>query len=93
MWTNLTLILLGAFLAVTDYTVQKSGGVQLDLEYDPPTRVEVIYFDEVKCGMDGLHTITRDSVVNYYKGKKEGYYEEEVQRHHDRRCRVRLDGF
>jgi len=69
--SNLILILLGVFLVITDYTVQKSGGVDLDLRPDPKLKREVIYFDKIEFGADGLHTITQDSVVNYYKGKKE----------------------
>ena len=69
--SNLFLILLGLFLVATDYTTQKSGPIHLDLKPDPKLRREVIYFDKIEFGADGLHTITQDSVVNYYKGKKE----------------------
>ena len=69
--SNLFLILLGAFLVITDYTVQKSGGVDLDLRPDPKMRREVIYFDKIEFGADGFRTITQDSGVNYYQGKKE----------------------
>ena len=68
--SNLILILLGVFLVITDYTVQKSGGVDLDLRPDPKLKREVIYFDKIEFH-DGHRTITQDSVVNYYKGKKE----------------------
>ena len=69
--SNLFLILLGLFLVVTDYTTQKSGPIDWDLKPDRKMRREVIYFDKIEFGEDGLHAITQDSVVNYYKGKNE----------------------
>jgi hypothetical protein len=66
---NLILILLGAFLVVADYTVQKSD-INLDFKHDPKMKREVIYFDRIEFN-DGYRVITQDSVVNYYKGKNE----------------------
>ncbi len=68
--STLWLIILGGFLIVTDYTISKSGPIHLDLEHDPKLRKEVIYFDKIEFN-DGYRVITRDSVVNYYKGKNE----------------------
>ena len=68
--STLWLILLGGFLLVTDYTVSKSGPIHLDLEHDPKLKREVIYFDKIEF-QDGYRIITQDSVVNYYKRKKE----------------------
>ena len=68
--SNLLLILLGTFLVITDYTMSKSGPIYLDLEHDPKIRREVIYFDRVEY-QDGYYLLTKDSVVNYYKGKEE----------------------
>ena len=71
--STLWLIILGSFLVVTDYTVQKSGPHHLDLEHDPKLKREVIYFDRVEF-QNGYRTITQDSIVNYYKGKEEVTY-------------------
>ena len=70
---NLMLILLGVFLVIADYTVQKSD-INLNFKPDPKMRMEVVYFDRVEFN-DGYRVITQDSVVNYYKGKNEVTWE------------------
>ena len=67
--STLWLIILGCFLVVTDYTVQKSD-INWDFKHDPKMKREVIYFDKIEF-KDGYRVITQDSVVNYYKGKNE----------------------
>ena len=71
--SNLFLILIGTFLVIADYTMSKSN-TQLDFKHDPKVRREVVYFDRVEY-RDGYYIPTRDSVVNYYKGKEELTYD------------------
>jgi hypothetical protein len=60
---TLWLLILGGFLVITDYTVQKHS-VTLDLKPDPRLEMEVIYYDKIdSIGMDGLHVFSQDSVV------------------------------
>ena len=72
--SNLILIILGTFLLITDYTVSKSPPIHLDLKHDPKLKREVIYFDKVEF-QDGYYLLTKDSIVNYYKGKEELTYD------------------
>ena len=71
--SNLFLILIGAFLVVVDYTASKTN-TQLDFKHDPKVRREVVYFYRVEY-QDGYYIPTKDSVVNYYKGKEELSYD------------------
>jgi len=67
-------VLLFGFLFAADYTLSKHPPIHLDLEPDRKLRREVIYFDKIEFGEDGYRIISQDSVVNYYKGKREVTY-------------------
>ena len=55
---------MGCFLFATDYTVQNNHIPKLDLTPDPKTEETVVYYDKFEnFGEDGLHTVTKDSVI------------------------------
>jgi len=63
--STIIIFLLGGFLLITDYTIQKSPPIHLDFKPKVEVKEEIIYFDRIEFEEDGLHTITRDSVVFY----------------------------
>ena len=60
--STLWMIIFGGFLVLTDYTVQKTG-IDWDFKPDPKLKVEIIYYDKIEVGVDGLHHFTQDSII------------------------------
>jgi len=70
MLNTVTLVMLLGFMFAADYTMSKHESISLDLEPDPKLTTEVIYYDRIEVGMDGMRTFSPDSIV-YVTSRKE----------------------
>ena len=62
--STLWIILLSCFLFAADYTVQNNHIPKFNLKPDRKTEETVIYYDKFEnIGEDGIHTVTKDSVI------------------------------
>ena len=59
------MIIFGAFLVAADYTVQTNHIPKVDLKPEPRIERNVIYYDIIEIGQDGIRSFTKDSVVYY----------------------------
>ena len=69
--STLWMIIFGAFLVATDYTVQNNHIPQLDLVPTPKIERNVIYYDVIdSVGFDGIRFFESDSIVYYDRVRK-----------------------
>ena len=69
--STLWLIIFGAFLCATDYTVQNNHIPKLDWKPQPRIERNVIYYDKIdSIGYDGMRFFEVDSIVYYDRVRK-----------------------